>query len=69
MDNVKNDLYYVHKIQEDLAFIMRYMKDVNSEELARNELLQDSMMFRLIQIVASLKLPKVKASGVFYCYL
>ncbi len=22
MDNVKNDLYYVHKIQEDLAFIM-----------------------------------------------
>ena len=38
MDNVKNDLYYVHKIQEDLAFIMRYMKDVNSEELAHNEL-------------------------------
>lgn len=50
MDNVKNDLYYVHKIQEDLAFIMRHMKDVDAEELARNELLQDSMMFRLIQI-------------------
>ena len=26
------------------------MRDVDSEELARNELLQDSMMFRLIQI-------------------
>ena len=38
MDYVKNDLYYVHKIQEDLAFIMRYMKDVNSEEIAHNEL-------------------------------
>ncbi len=50
MDNVKNDLYYVHKIQEDLAFIMRYMKNVDAEEFPRNELLQDSMMFRLIQI-------------------
>ncbi|MBQ9152370.1 MAG: DUF86 domain-containing protein [Solobacterium sp.] len=50
MDNAKNDLYYVHKIQEDLAFIMKHMKDVDVKEFERNELLQDSMMFRLIQI-------------------
>ncbi len=50
MDNVKDDLYFIRKIQEDLAFIIKHMRDVDSEELARNELLQDSMMFRLIQI-------------------
>lgn len=50
MDNVKNDLYYANKIQEDLAFIIKHMKDVDEDELAHNELLQDSMMFRLIQI-------------------
>ena len=50
MDNVKNDLYYVRKIQDDLSFIMKHMEGVNEEELASNELLQDSMMFRLIQI-------------------
>ena len=50
MDNIKNDQYFVGKIQEDLAFIIKHMKDVDQEELAHNELLQDSMMFRLIQI-------------------
>lgn len=49
MDNVKNDLYYIRKIQEDLAFIMKHMEGVELEDLAQNELLQDSMMFRLIQ--------------------
>ena len=50
MDNVKNDQYFIGKIQEDLAFIIKHMTDVDQEELAHNELLQDSMMFRLIQI-------------------
>lgn len=50
MDNLKNDQYFVRKIQEDLAFIIKYMKNVDGEELAHNELLLDSMMFRLIQI-------------------
>ena len=39
MDNVKNDLYYVRLIQEDLEFIIKQMKDVDPEELAQNELL------------------------------
>ena len=48
LDNVKNDLYYISKIQEDLNFIVKHMKDVDLEELATYELLQDSMLFRLI---------------------
>lgn len=54
MDNVKDDLYFIRKIQEDLAFIIKHMRDVDSEELARNELLQDSMMFRLIHSIPEL---------------
>ncbi len=50
MDNIKSDPYYIAKIQEDLAFIVKHMKDVDLEDLATHELLQDSMLFRLIQI-------------------
>ena len=50
MDNVKNDEYFAKKICDDLAFIARHMSSVDSEEFAHNDLLQDSMMFRLIQI-------------------
>ena len=50
MDNVKNDAYYIGKVFDDLAFIIRHMKDVDSEAFAGNDILQDSMMFRLIQI-------------------
>ncbi len=50
MDNVKNDEYYINRIIGDLAFIIRHMKDVDAEEYSGNEILQDSMMFRLIQI-------------------
>lgn len=50
MDNVKNDVYYVNRIYNDLDFITRHMKGVDSEAFSENEILQDSMMFRLIQI-------------------
>ena len=55
MDNVKNDGYYISKIKDDLAFIVKQMKDVALEELATYELLQDSMLFRLIQISENAK--------------
>ena len=55
MDNTKNDHYYISKIQEDLLFIVEHMRDVDLEELASYELLQDSMLFRLIQISESAK--------------
>ena len=50
MDNIKNDLYYINKIKKDLNFIIANTKDKDSEELGKNEILLDSMLFRLIQI-------------------
>lgn len=50
MDNVKNDNYYIKKIKQDLEFISKHMKDVDIEELNANEVLLDSMLFRMIQI-------------------
>ena len=50
MDNVKNNDYYTGKIFSDLEFIIRNMRDTDAETFSRSELLQDSMMFRLIQI-------------------
>lgn len=50
MDNVKNDSYYVDKLRTDLEFIVKHTKEVDIEELNDNEVLLDSMLFRLIQI-------------------
>ena len=50
MDNIKNDSYYVNKIIEDIDFIIGHMKDVTKESFEMNDLLIDSMQFRLIQI-------------------
>lgn len=36
MDNVKNDRYYIQKIENDLKFIVQHMKDVDIEELNGN---------------------------------
>lgn len=48
MDNIKNDFYYIQKIQKDLHFIVLHMQDVDMEELGNNEVLLDSMLFRMI---------------------
>lgn len=50
MDNIKNDLYYIDRIKNNLDFIAVHMKDVDIEELGTNEVLLDSMLFRMIQI-------------------
>lgn len=50
MDNIKNDHYYIQKIKQDLTFIVVHMKDVDIEELHTNEVLLDSMLFRMIQL-------------------
>ena len=55
MDNVKNDMYYVNKIKIDLAFIVTHMRNVDIEELNRNEVLLDSMLFRMIQVSENAK--------------
>ena len=55
MDNKKNDSFFASKISEDLAFIVKHTRDIDKEELSRNEVLLDSMMFRLIQISENAK--------------
>lgn len=50
MDNIKNDAYYIQKIRQDLEFIVMHMKNVDIDELNVNEILLDSMLFRMIQI-------------------
>ncbi len=55
MDNIKNDSYYIQKVKQDLEFIVKHMKNVDIEELNRNEILMDSMLFRMIQISENAK--------------
>lgn len=55
MDNVKNDNYYIQKIKRDLEFISKHMINVDIEELNANEILLDSMLFRMIQISENAK--------------
>jgi len=50
MDNVKNDHYYIQKILKDLEFIAVHMRNIDIEELNANEVLLDSMLFRMIQL-------------------
>ena len=55
MDNTKNDHYYLEKIKADIGFIVEHMKDVDLQGLNENEVLLDSMMFRMIQISENCK--------------
>ncbi len=55
MDNVKNDKYYLENIIDDLNFIVCHMDGVGIDELNENEILLDSMMFRLIQVSENAK--------------
>lgn len=50
MDNIKNDDYYLGKLINDVEFILKHSKSISSEQFSEDEVLQDSMMFRLIQI-------------------
>ncbi len=55
MDNVKNDAYYIQKIKKDVLFIVTHMRGVDAGELDTNEVLFDSMLFRMIQISENAK--------------
>lgn len=55
MDNVKTDSYYIEKIRKDVEFIVDHMRNVDIEELNANEVLLDSMMFRMIQLSTNAK--------------
>lgn len=50
MDNKKGNIYYLKKILIDLNFILEHCENLSLEDLETNEVLIDSVMFRLIQI-------------------
>ena len=50
MDNRKDNRYYIKKIVTDLAFVLDHTEGLTQDELENNEILVDSVMFRLIQI-------------------
>ena len=50
MDNEKNDKYYAEKIKSDLGFVIEHTKGKTREEIEKDELLIDSILFRIIQI-------------------
>ena len=53
MDNIKNDAYYIKKMLKDITFIMEKTEGITLAELEANEVLCDSVLFRLIQISES----------------
>ena len=55
MDNIKTDDYYIQRIRKDLEFIVLHMKNIDMEELNNNEILLDSMLFRMIQLSENAK--------------
>ena len=50
MDNKKDNHYYIRKMITDLLFVQKHTKGLTKDELKKNEVLLDSVMFRLIQI-------------------
>ena len=55
MDNIKDDTYFANRIRNDLSFIVKHTKDIDEAELSNNEILLDSMMFRLVQVSENAK--------------
>ena len=64
MNNLKNDEYYIGKILTDLHFIVEHMEGVTIRTLGENEVLLDSMSFRLIQIQENAKKLTEASSGI-----
>ena len=50
MDNVKDDRYYLGKIVDDLKFVIDHTEGKTREEIENDEVLIDSILFRIIQI-------------------
>ena len=50
MDNKKDNKYYINKIVADLTFIMEHTRGLTQPEIEKDEILIDSIMFRLIQV-------------------
>ena len=53
MDNVKDNSYYLSKILTDVSFVIAHTQEITLEDLTQNEVLLDSVMFRMVQIAES----------------
>ena len=53
MDNIKDNNYYIARILEDIRFIINHTAVLSIDDFIADEVLQDSMMFRLVQISES----------------
>ena len=50
MDNEKNDRFYLEKIIADLKFVIEHTQGITQKEMEENDLLIDSIMFRIVQV-------------------
>lgn len=53
MDNIKNNQYYIDKILADLKFVIDHTQGKTQQEIEADDLLVDSIMFRVIQVAES----------------
>lgn len=64
MNNRKDDSYYVSKAIENIDSILAYIKGKSRDDFMNDELLNDAIMFRLIQLAENVGrlTPEFKAS-------
>ena len=55
MDNKDRDEYYVSKIIKDLNFLIEHTHKLKEDDFNKDEVLLDSILFRLIQISENIK--------------
>lgn len=55
MDSIKNDKYYFQKAMNDINAIEKYFDNKAYDEFIADSMLIDAIMFRLVQLVVSIK--------------
>ena len=55
MDNKKDDKYYASKSIEHINLIQQYSTDITYEQFMGDQQLNDSIMFRFIQLIENIK--------------
>lgn len=55
MDNKKDDKYYASKSIEHITLIQEYSNNMTYEEFMSDQQLNDSIMFRLVQLIENVK--------------
>lgn len=69
MDNKKTDQYYIDKIITDLTFIRTHTESLSKSKLEEDEILVDSIMFRLIQVAENSEKLTEKFKKILYLFL